>query len=104
MARFDLSVLLGEAPGGLRGHLTAAADLFDLGTAQGIAVRFARVLAVVAADPGARLRQVEVLDEAERAQVLRRVERHRSAGVGGHPAGAVRGAGGADPGCGGGVR
>ena len=71
VARFDLSVLLGEAPGGLRGHLTAAADLFDLGTAQGIAARFARVLAVVAADPGARLRQVEVLDEAERAQVLR---------------------------------
>ena len=73
-ARFDLSVLLGEArsgPGGLRGHLTAAADLFDEATARAVAARFARVLAVVADDPGARLRQVEVLDAAERAQVLR---------------------------------
>ena len=72
--RFDLDMGLAEArgeQGGLRGHLTAAADLFDLGTAQGIAARFGRVLAAVAADPGARLRQVEVLDEAERAQVLR---------------------------------
>ena len=37
-ARFDLSVLLGEArdgraAGGLRGRLTGAADLFDAGTA-----------------------------------------------------------------------
>ena len=72
-ARFDLSVLLGEArsgPGGLRGHLTAAADLFDEATARAVAARFARVLAVVADDPGARLRQVEVLDASERAQVL----------------------------------
>ena len=36
-ARFDLDVLLGEAraaPGGLRGRLIAAADLFDAATAQ----------------------------------------------------------------------
>ncbi len=74
VARFDLSVLLAEArggPGGLRGSVMAAADLFDEATARAVAARFARVLAAVAADPGARLRQVEVLDEAERAQVLR---------------------------------
>jgi hypothetical protein len=75
-ARFDLSVLLGEArggqglPGGLRGQLMAAADLFDEATAQAIAGRFARVLAAVAADPAARLRTVQVLDEAERAQLV----------------------------------
>jgi non-ribosomal peptide synthetase component F len=76
MARFDLSVSLGEArdaaggPDGLRGQLTAAADLFDEPTARVIVSRFGRVLAEVAADPGAPLRQVEVLDAAERAQVL----------------------------------
>ena len=75
-ARFDLDISLGEArgsqgqPGGLGGALTAAADLFDQATAEAIAGRFARVLAAVAADPGARLRQVQVLDAAERAQVL----------------------------------
>ena len=35
-----------------------------------IAGRLVRVLAVVAADPGCGLRRVEVLDAAERAQVL----------------------------------
>ena len=45
----------------------AAADLFDEGTAQAIAGRLARVLAAVAADPEVRLRQVQVLDAAERA-------------------------------------
>ena len=48
----------------------AAADLFDEATARAIAGRFARVLAAVAADPAVRLRQVQVLDAAERAQVL----------------------------------
>ncbi len=84
MARSDLDVFLGEArdgqrqsgPGrsgalGLRGRLTAAADLFDAGTVRAIAGRFARVLAVVAADPGVRLGQVGVLEAAERAQVTR---------------------------------
>ena len=75
-ARFDLDVSLGEAragqglPGGLRGRLTVAADLFDEATARVIAARFTRVLAAVAADPQVRLHQVRVLDEAERAQVV----------------------------------
>ena len=75
-ARFDLSVNLGEVrdaegrPGGLLGRLTAAADLFDAGTAAAIAARLGRVLAAVAADPAVRLRQVEVLDASERAQLV----------------------------------
>src|SRR5207247_439948 len=46
-ARFDLSVFLGETrdgqgqPGGLRGSVLAAVDLFDEGTARVIAGRFA---------------------------------------------------------------
>jgi len=43
----------GRQPGGLRGHLTAAADLFDEATAQVIADRFIRVLAAVAVGPQA---------------------------------------------------
>ena len=75
-ARFDLDLSLAETwdgrgqPGGLRGPLLAAADLFDRATAVAIVARFARVLAVVAADPGVRLREVGVLDSGERAQVV----------------------------------
>ena len=81
-----------------------AADLFDEGTAAAVAARFVRVLAAVAADPAARLRQVEVLDAAERAQLVtgwNDTAAEVPADVGGR---AVRGAGGADAGCGGGVR
>ncbi len=76
MARFDLNVLLGEArdgdglPAGLRGTLTVAADLFDADTARAMSDRLAWVLAVVAVDPGIRLRQVQVLGATERAQVV----------------------------------
>ena len=75
-ARFDLSIGLGEArdsrglPAGLDGMLTAAADLFDEATARVISGRFARVLAEVAACPQARLRQVQLLDGDERAQLV----------------------------------
>ena len=74
--RFDLDVELAEVfgergePGGIRGTLTAAADLFDAVTARSFAVRLVRVLAAVAGDPGLRVHQVQVLDPAERHQVL----------------------------------
>ena len=75
-ARFDLDLSVAEArdeqgrPGGLRGTVRAAADLFDLGAVQAIADRLARVLAILAADPGVRLHRVQVLDEDERRQIL----------------------------------
>ena len=75
--RFDLDIIVGEArdgqgrPAGLRGTLLAAADLFDAPAAQAISSRLARVLAAVAADPGARPRQVPVLAAGERAQIVR---------------------------------
>ena len=75
-ARFDLDVVVSEVtgaddrPGGLRGSVTAAADLFDADTVQAFAVRLGRVLAAVAASPQVRLHQVTVLESAERAQVL----------------------------------
>jgi hypothetical protein len=76
VARFDLDVSLGEIrdgqrqPGGLRGQLTAAADLFDAESAERIAERFVRVLDAVAADPQIPVYAVEVLGEAELRQLL----------------------------------
>ncbi|MFD3834163.1 amino acid adenylation domain-containing protein [Streptomyces sp. NPDC058621] len=75
-AKFDLSLIVEEtfdaqgAPAGLRGVLTAAADLFDSGTAARLAARFVSVLEMVAAEPRLRLSAVEVLDEGERQRVL----------------------------------
>src|SRR5215469_6956219 len=76
-ARVDLDVDLSEAfdergrLAGVWGTVTAAADLFDAGTAGRIAERLVRVLGVVAVDPLVRVGAVEVLGEAERFQVLR---------------------------------
>ena len=70
-AKFDLSWGLVEREGGgLDGGLEFAADLFDRGTAEGLAERLVRVLEVVAADPGVRVSRVEVLGPGERARVL----------------------------------
>ena len=71
-------------------------------TAQAIAARLVRVLAAVAADPRARLHQVEVLDAAERAQLVAGWNDTAAPVPAAYGAGAVRGAGGAVPGCGGG--
>ena len=76
MARFDLYVAVAEAvgaggaPAGLRGVVTGAADLFDAGTVAAIAARLVRVLDAVTADPGLRVSGVDVLDAAERDQLL----------------------------------
>ena len=75
-ARLDVQITLAETrgsggePAGLRGAVTVAADLFDEPAARALSERFARVLAAVAADPGARPYQVQVLDRAEREQLV----------------------------------
>ncbi|MFB7620915.1 amino acid adenylation domain-containing protein, partial [Kitasatospora sp. NPDC056181] len=75
-AKFDLEFVLSEVfdergePAGVRGALTAAADLFDPATAERIADGLVRVLSAMAGDPLARVNRVEVLDPAERDQVL----------------------------------
>ncbi|MGP3953263.1 amino acid adenylation domain-containing protein, partial [Streptomyces sp. 7N604] len=75
-ARFDLSVDLAEhrdeagAAAGLGGALLYAADLFEEGTARALVERLVRVLEAVAADPGVRVSEIEVLAEAERARVV----------------------------------
>ncbi|MER7468846.1 amino acid adenylation domain-containing protein, partial [Streptomyces sp. NPDC097981] len=76
VAKFDLDVIVGEvfdadgAPAGVRGTVTAAADLFDAGTAARLAARLARVVGQLVADPQTRVGGLDVLDEGERHQVL----------------------------------
>jgi hypothetical protein len=75
-ARFDLSVTLAEAfgedrsPAGLRGAITAAADLFDRGSAEAFAARFLRLLEALTADPHAPVSRAEILSAGERRQIL----------------------------------
>ncbi|MGV9885361.1 non-ribosomal peptide synthetase, partial [Streptomyces sp. NPDC003006] len=77
-ARFDLAVTLTErrdqsgAPAGLDGQILYATDLFDDDTVQALARRLVRVLEQVAADPGIRLSDVDVLTAAERSRVVER--------------------------------
>ncbi|MFJ1608849.1 amino acid adenylation domain-containing protein [Streptomyces sp. NPDC088253] len=76
MTAYDLEVVLREetdgqgAPGGLRGELTVAADLFDPATAGRIARGLVRVLRGMGETPQARIGDLDVLDAAERRQVV----------------------------------
>ena len=87
-ARFDLDFSLAEAfdagggPGGLRGSVTVAADLFDPASAASIAGWLVRVLAAVAAGPHMRVHAVQVLDAVEREQAVAGWNEHRGAGGG----------------------
>ncbi len=82
-ARFDLIVTAFEVvnaegdPAGLRGSVTVAADLFDPLAAGMLAERFARVLDRLSIRPQAGLQAVDVLEPAERRQVL--IERNETA-------------------------
>ena len=73
VAKFDLTVTLTEAGGEngeIRGYLEYATDLFDRATVERLAVRFVRVLEQVLATPDVAVTAVDVLDPAERRQVL----------------------------------
>ncbi|MFE0179201.1 condensation domain-containing protein, partial [Streptomyces sp. NPDC059002] len=75
-AKFDLDVSVREvfdaqgAPAGLRGSVTAAADLFDVASVECIAARLTQVLDQATADPGRALSSIRIVDEAERRRVL----------------------------------
>ncbi|MFF7772777.1 condensation domain-containing protein, partial [Streptomyces massasporeus] len=76
VAKFDLSMALTEhagpdgAPAGIGGLLEFAHDLFDRQTAEDLTARFVRLLEQVAADPGVRVDEIDVLTEGEHQRVL----------------------------------
>ncbi|MGW6692139.1 amino acid adenylation domain-containing protein [Rhodococcus sp. NPDC054953] len=65
-AKFDLTFEFVEYPDRLDVRIEYALDLFDRATAEALARRLHAVLAAFAADPAARLREVDVLLPAER--------------------------------------
>ncbi|SCF49123.1 amino acid adenylation domain-containing protein [Micromonospora matsumotoense] len=75
-AKFDCEFTFEEvssptgAPAGLRGTLVVAADLFDAASARRIADRFVRVATAVCTEPHRRLSVIDLLDDAERRQLL----------------------------------
>ncbi|MEV6166590.1 AMP-binding protein, partial [Streptomyces sp. NPDC052052] len=62
----DLDLTLIDGEGGLQGGLAYRLDLFDEVSVRGLADRFVRFLECVAADPGMRVGDAELMSEGER--------------------------------------
>jgi amino acid adenylation domain-containing protein len=69
-SQMDLSVEAAETPEGLAASWRFNADLFDEATVRRMAERFRVLLEGIAADPGRPLRDLPLLPDAERDQVL----------------------------------
>ena len=67
--RFDLSLLMWETEGGMRGVWTYRTDLFDAQTVSRLMSRFANLLRAIAAEPGARVGSLDVRSEGERQEL-----------------------------------
>ncbi|HEU0053556.1 MAG TPA: amino acid adenylation domain-containing protein, partial [Longimicrobium sp.] len=68
--KFDLNLAFAEGDGGLGVVLHYNADLFERGTARRMLAQLERVLEQVASAPDTRLSRLELLGEADRAQVV----------------------------------
>jgi amino acid adenylation domain-containing protein len=69
-AKFDLALGLADENGDVAGHLDYAVALFDHATAQRYARYLVRLLDQLAARPGADISIYELLDDAERREIL----------------------------------
>ncbi|MEV4743490.1 non-ribosomal peptide synthase/polyketide synthase [Streptomyces sp. NPDC049555] len=75
-AKFDLTLSLSEtfddtgAPAGLEGYVEFSTDLYERGTAEAFAARWARLLGEAATEPGRAIGELEVLAGGERARLL----------------------------------
>jgi len=65
-SKFDIVLSMSEAGGGLSGNVVYSTDLFDAGTIARMSEHFRTLLGSIAADPDARLRQLEMLTETEK--------------------------------------
>ncbi|HEX6371570.1 MAG TPA: non-ribosomal peptide synthase/polyketide synthase [Longimicrobium sp.] len=68
--KFDLSLTLMQDGAGMRGAFAYSTDLFERATVERMLAHLQRVLEQVTAQPEARLSELELLDDAERALVL----------------------------------
>ncbi|HEX5081181.1 MAG TPA: amino acid adenylation domain-containing protein [Blastocatellia bacterium] len=69
-ANFDLTLWMWEGPVGLAGWLDYSTDLFESSTIERLIGHFVLLLESVVADPDGRLRQLPLLSDAERRQLL----------------------------------
>ncbi|MFF3164506.1 amino acid adenylation domain-containing protein [Streptomyces sp. NPDC003273] len=69
-AKFDLQLTAAEADGELLAALEYRTDLFERATIERMAGHFATLAASVAAAPGARLSELNMLTEGERREIL----------------------------------
>jgi amino acid adenylation domain-containing protein len=69
-AKFDLGLVLQEAPEGMSGSLEYSTDLFDGSTADRLAQHFRNLLEAIAADPDERLGDIPLLSPGELRQVV----------------------------------
>ncbi|WP_040838435.1 amino acid adenylation domain-containing protein, partial [Nocardia brevicatena] len=76
LSQFDLNLIVADdydetgAPAGIGGYLTYATALFDAPTVRRFIDRFVRLLGEVAANPAAAVGDLDILDPAERTEVL----------------------------------
>jgi amino acid adenylation domain-containing protein len=70
-SRFDLSIVLREAPdGSLHAQLEYSADLYDATTIERLMGHFSTLLSAAASDPRRRLSELPILTPAERVRML----------------------------------
>ncbi|MDB4970228.1 MAG: amino acid adenylation domain protein, partial [Myxococcales bacterium] len=69
-AKFDLTLLMGEGPGGLVGSFEYATDLFDAPTMARLASHFVKLLGEIVEQPELRVGELPLLAPAERHQLV----------------------------------
>jgi amino acid adenylation domain-containing protein len=69
-AKFDLTLSLEAQTAGLEGRIAYSTELFDASTIARLGEHYRTLLEGIAADPGRRLSELSLLDEAERRQIL----------------------------------
>jgi amino acid adenylation domain-containing protein len=69
-AKFDLTLDLAHTPEGFAGHVEYNVELFDRATMQRMTDHFIRLLESIVANPQARIYELEMLQDAERQQLL----------------------------------